>query len=107
MAEGSISNVFIVKGGVVKTPPLDTPVLPGVTRAAVLGVGREQDIELQETSLNIDDLLDADEVFVTNSGMEVMPVIRVEQRDIGDGKPGPVTRDLIKLYRELVEQECS
>ncbi|MCK4658413.1 MAG: aminotransferase class IV [Phycisphaerae bacterium] len=106
LAEGSISNVFVVKGGTLKTPPLDTPVLPGITRAVVLEISRREGTEVQETPLNIDDLLDADEVFITNSGMEVMPVIRVEQRDIGKGKPGPVTRDLMQQYRRQVEKEC-
>lgn len=106
LAEGSISNVFVVKDGVVKTPPHDTPVLPGITRAVVLEIGRDNGVNMLETPLNIDDLLDADEVFVTNSGMEVMPVIRVEQRDIGNGKPGPVTRELTQLYRGKVEEEC-
>ncbi len=107
LAEGSISNVFVVKDAVVKTPPLDTPVLPGITRAVVLEIGRGKGMDVQETPLSIDDLLDADEVFVTNSGMEVMPVIRVEQREIADGKPGPVTRELTRLYRAQVERECA
>ena len=107
VAEGSISNVFVVKDSAVKTPPLDTPVLPGITRAVILEIGREKGMDVQEAPLIINDLLDADEVFVTNSGLEVMPVIRVEQRDVGTGKPGPVTRDLMNLYRERVEKECS
>ena len=107
VAEGSISNVFVVKDSAVNTPPLDTPVLPGITRAVILEIGREEGMDVRETPLTIDNLLDADEVFITNSGMGVMPVIRVEQRDIGAGKPGPVTRDLMKLYRERVEKECA
>ena len=106
LAEGSISNVFVVTGGVVKTPPIDTPVLPGITRAVILEVGRAAGMELRETPLNINDVLDAEEVFVTNSGLEVLPVIRVERRDVGDAKPGPVTRELLRLYREQVEKEC-
>jgi branched-chain amino acid aminotransferase len=107
LAEGSISNVFVVKDGVVKTPPRDTPVLPGITRAVVLEVGRAAGMDLRETPLTINDLLDADEVFITNSGMEVMPVVRVEQRDIGAGRPGLRSRELLRLYRARVEQECA
>jgi len=107
LAEGSISNVFVVAGDEVKTPPINTPVLPGITRAVVLEIGREEGMDMRETPLNVNDLLDADEVFVTNSGLEVMPVIRVEKRDIGDGKPGPVTCNLMQLYRERVEKECA
>ncbi|MFH0980602.1 MAG: aminotransferase class IV [Planctomycetota bacterium] len=106
LAEGSISNVFLVKDGTVKTPPRDTPVLPGITRAVLLEIGRQKGMAVQETPLNIHDLLDADEVFITNCGMEVMPVIRVEKHDIVAGRPGPVTRDLLKLYRKRVEAEC-
>ncbi len=107
LAEGSISNVFLVKGGVVKTPPRDTPVLPGITRTVILELCREKGIKADESPLNINDLLDADEIFVTNSGMEVMPVIRVEKRDIGAGHPGPVARELLDLYRAQVETECT
>ena len=106
LAEGSISNVFVVQGGVLKTPALATPVLPGLTRAAVLEVARKSGIETVETDLGIGDLLDADECFLTNTIMELMPVIRVERRDIKDGKVGPMTRKLGDLYRELVQEEC-
>ncbi len=106
LAEGAISNVFLVDHGIIKTPPIDTPVLPGVTRKAVIELAGPADLSVQETPLTINDLLDANEVFVTNSVMQVMPVCRIEQREIGDGKPGPVTRRLIELYRDLVRKEC-
>lgn len=107
LAEGSISNVFIVKGGLLKTPPLETPVLPGVTRAAVLELGGQLEIETQECPLVIDDLLDADEVFLTNVIMQIVPVIRVEKHDIADGRVGVLTTKLIEAFRELVRKECS
>ena len=106
LAEGSISNVFIVRHGVVKTPPLDTPVLPGVARAAVLEIAPRCGFSIEETPLTIDDLLDADEVFLTNSMMQVMPVIRVEKHDIADSRVGEVTQRLLDAYRELVRKEC-
>jgi branched-chain amino acid aminotransferase len=106
LAEGAISNVFIVADNVVKTPPVDTPVLPGVTRKAVIELAGANDVSVQETPLTINDLLDANEVFVTNSIMEIMPVCRVEARAIGDDKPGPITRRLAELYREAVAKEC-
>ena len=92
LAEGSISNVFVVKDQVVATPPTSTPVLPGIARGLVLELCAAHDIEATERAININDLLDADEVFITNAIMQVMPVRRVEKRDIGGGKPGPVTR---------------
>ena len=106
LAEGSISNVFVVREGRLQTPQLDTPVLPGITRAAVLELARAAGIETQEQPLTVNDVLDADEVFLTNAIMELMPVCRVEKRAIGPGKPGPITRRLGEDYRALVEKEC-
>lgn len=103
LAEGSMSNVFIVKDGQLHTPPLDTPVLPGITRAAVLELAGKNGIPAEETPSTIDDLLDADEVFLTNAIMEVMPVIRVERRPIADEKPGPIARQLARAYHQLTK----
>jgi len=107
LAEGSISNVFLVRGDVLTTPPLETPVLPGLTREAVIQLAGERGIRTKECALTIHDLLDADECFLTNTIMEVMPVIRVERRDIADGKVGPTTRQLRDAYRGLVVKECA
>ncbi len=106
LAEASISNAFIVSNGVLATPPLDTPVLPGIARALVLELCAAGDIESAERPINVNDLLDADEVFLTNSIMQVLPVARIEKRDIGNGKPGPVTCRLLQLYRDRVADEC-
>lgn len=107
LAEGSISNAFLVKNSVLLTAPLDTPVLPGVTRATVLELAAHQGRTLQERKLAIDDLLDADEVFLTNVIMKVMPVCRIEAKEVGEGKPGPTTRQIAQAYDELVEKECT
>ncbi len=107
LAEGSISNIFLVKDEVLKTPARDTPVLAGIARDAILEIARNQRIDFVETRLTIDDLLGADEVFLTNSIMQVMPVIRVEKHDVGGGKPGAMTQRLSQAFRELVEQECA
>lgn len=104
LAEGSLSNLFIVKGGRLKTPPLDTPVLPGVTRAIILDLARQQAIPPDEAPCTINDLLDADEVFLTNAIMEIMPVTRVEKRPIASEKPGAITRKLADAYRALATQ---
>jgi branched-chain amino acid aminotransferase len=107
LAEGSISNVFVVSRGVLKTPPTETPVLPGIARGVVLENARRLGIEAAETPLTIHDLLDADEVFVTNSIMQILPVVRVERHDIGEGRVGAMTTRLLNAYRELVRQECT
>ncbi len=101
LAEGCISNVFIVSKGVLRTPPLETPVLPGIARACVLELAAAQEMETREEPLTINDLLDADEVFLTNTIMRVMPVIRVERKDIATGKVGPITQRRLDAYREL------
>ena len=103
LAEGSISNVFAIKDGTAKTPPLDTPVLPGVTRAAVIELCERDEIPCLQSPLTIDDLLDADEAFLCNCIMEIVPVCRVERSPIGDEKVGPITTKLADAYRKLVE----
>ena len=107
LAEGSISNVFIVKGGTVKTPPLDTPVLAGITRAAVIELCEGEHIPCEQTTLTIDDLLDADEAFICNSIMEIVPVCRVERKAIGDEKVGRITQRLRSAYAQMILAESS
>jgi branched-chain amino acid aminotransferase len=103
LAEGCVSNVFIVKDGTLLTPRLDTPVLPGIARKTVLEIAAKEGIAFEEQDLFINDLLEADEVFVTNSIMTVMPVATVEAKAIGDGKSGAVTKKILGCYREMLE----
>lgn len=102
LAEGCVSNVFIVKDGTLFTPRLDTPVLPGIARKVVLEIAAKEGIAFQEKDLFINDLLEADEVFVSNSIMTVMPVATVEAKAIADGKPGEITRKVLGCYRDLL-----
>jgi branched-chain amino acid aminotransferase len=106
LTEGCISSVFVVKDNAIATPPLDTPVLPSVTRSAVLEIAQREGIEHHEKTLDINDVLGADEVFITNSSMQIVPVCSVEKTDIGEGKPGPMAARLRQLYIDLVDQEC-
>lgn len=105
LAEGAISNVFVVRDERLFTPPLDTPVLPGITRATTIELAVEQDIPVREQRLTLDDLLGADEVFLTNSMMEIVPVVRVEREPIENEKPGDITRQLAIEYGRLIDQE--
>ncbi len=107
LAEGSICNVFIVRDGALSTPPLDTPVLPGVVRKAVIELSRENDIALTEEPILIETLLTASEVFLTGSVLEIMPVTFIERHQVGEGVPGPTTVRLADLYRHLVAKECA
>lgn len=106
LAEGCISSVFVVKAGELATPPLNTPVLPGVSRAVLLEIASEQSIAAHERALNINDVLDADELLLTNSSLQVVPVCRVEKKDIATGKPGPMARRLREFFLQKVESEC-
>jgi branched-chain amino acid aminotransferase len=122
LQSGSITNVFVVKGGKVLTPPTPdemlrdarlrdampyprSAVLPGVTRAAVLELAKASDVPVELAAIDVTQLLDADEVFVTNSIMQVMPVCRIERKAIGSDKPGPVTLRFARAYDDLVNAD--
>ena len=102
VAECTGDNVFIVKAGRLLTPPIDAGILEGITRNAVLELAREAGIETIETTMTRHDLFIADECFLTGSAAEVIPAVRLDGRNIGDGKPGPITMQLNEAYRELV-----
>jgi branched-chain amino acid aminotransferase len=102
VAEGSGENVFIVKDGRLITPPLSSSILPGITRDTVLTLAREEGIAVLEQSFPRDALLLADEAFLTGTAAEVTPVREVDDRKIGDGQVGPVTRILQERYFALV-----
>jgi branched-chain amino acid aminotransferase len=107
LAESCASNVFLVRGGEVFTPPRDTPVLPGVVREAVLELcGRLEIPAHDDRPLTVHDMLAADEMFLTSSCMGIRPVARVERHAVGEEKPGPVTRRIMQAYRELLDEEC-
>jgi branched-chain amino acid aminotransferase len=107
VAEGSISNVFAVRSEQVLTPPLDAPVLPGITRATVMELAVELGIPIREQALTLEDLVEADEVFLTSSLMEIIPVVRVGREAIGHEKPSDTTMQLYEAYGQLVERECA
>ena len=112
---GCVSNVFLVKDGALVTPlargeeakdsPMRSPVLPGITRAAVLSLAEEGGMAIRRERVEIDAVLSADEVFLTNSSWHLLPVVRVEQRTIGTGKPGDVTSTLRAALVERIDRE--
>jgi branched-subunit amino acid aminotransferase/4-amino-4-deoxychorismate lyase len=106
VAEGAISSVFAVVNGELLTPPLDTPVLPGIARATVMELAAELRIAVREEVLTLEDLLEADEMFLTNSMIELMPVVRIERTAIGTEKPGELTLRLAEAYTRRVQREC-
>jgi len=106
LAEGCISNVFLVKDSILYTPLLQTPVLAGIIRNAIFKIAEKHSIDVIEKDLYINDCLDADEVFLTNSIMQIMPVNKIEQHVVGDGCPGRLTGKLIKYFDEFVAESC-
>ncbi len=105
LAEGCVSNVFLVKDGAVLTPPVDTPVLPGIARQTLLEAARSEGIDAAQKDLFIDDLLGADEVFLSNVIMGVLPVVGVEAHTVGEGKVGQLTKKMMQLFSEIVERQ--
>jgi branched-chain amino acid aminotransferase len=101
VAECTGDNIFIVSRGVLKTPPLDAGILEGITRNCVMQLARKAGIEVQEPPMTRYDLFAADECFLTGTAAEVIPVVKLDGRSIGDGVPGPVTQKLRTLFQQF------
>ena len=101
VAEGTVSNIFIVKDGVIKTPPLSVGILDGVTRSIVIDLAKGNSIPLIEQPFYPEELYNADECFITSTIYEVMAVTSTAETQIGNGKPGVLTKRLLKLFRFL------
>ena len=99
LTECTTSNLFIVKEAVVLTPPLDAGILPGITREFIFEIGRARGVDVREAVLRDEDLYGADEAFLTSTTREAVPIVEVDGRTIGSGKPGPVTRQLRAEYK--------
>ncbi len=104
VAECTGDNIFLIRGGVLQTPPLDAGILEGITRDAVIELARAAKIEVREMPLTRHDVYISDECFLTGSAAEIIPVVKIDNRTIGDGKPGPVTRNLIERFRKLTRE---
>jgi len=104
VAECTGDNIFIVKRGVLKTPPTDAGILEGVTRNTVLDLARAANIPVQETALMRLDVHTADECFLTGTAAEVIPVVKCDGRTIGNGKPGPITKQLRERFHQITRQ---
>ena len=103
IAEGSTANIFLVSEGELSTPSLESGILPGITREVVLEIARDLNIKTVERQVELGELSRAEEAFVTNSIIEVMPLTRLNGEPIGTGKPGKLTRNLMAAYKELVK----
>ncbi len=101
LTECTTANLFVVKNGVALTPPLDAGLLPGITREFIFEIGRASGIDVREAVLRDDDLYGADEAFLTSTTREAVPIVRVDDRTIGSGVPGPVTMKLLEAFRRM------
>ena len=103
LTECTTSNLFIVKDGVALTPPLEAGLLPGITREFLFDVGKQIGVDVREQTLRDDDLIGADEAFLTSTTREAVPIVTVNDRTIGTGKPGLVTGRLLSAFRSQAE----
>ncbi|MBW7906143.1 MAG: branched-chain-amino-acid transaminase [Phycisphaerae bacterium] len=107
VAEATGDNVFIVRNGQLQTPPTSAGILEGITRATIIRLAREAGIEVAERELVRFDLYAADECFLTGTGAQVIPVTRIDRREVGNGKVGGMTRHLMDAYHALVRSPAS
>jgi branched-chain amino acid aminotransferase len=103
VAECTGDNIFIIKGDELLTPPLSAGALYGITRGVVMELGRAAGLRVREADLTRYDLFIADECFLTGTGAELIPAVKIDGRVIGDGKPGKVTKQLVRAYRDLTQ----
>jgi branched-chain amino acid aminotransferase len=101
VAECTADNLFIIKNGEVFTPPNSAGALYGITRQTVIDLAQAAGLKVSEPNLTRYDLFNADECFLTGTGAEIMPVVKIDGRVIGTGMPGPLTRDLVEKYHSL------
>jgi branched-chain amino acid aminotransferase len=101
IAECSGDNIFVVKHGVLRTPPIDAGILEGITRDTVIDLAKEAKVPVQEIALTRHDVFVADECFLTGTAAEIIPVVKCDGRVIGAGKPGPITRRLHEAFHRL------
>lgn len=105
VAECTGDNIFIAKNGILKTPPTDAGILEGITRSAVIELAKQAGLDVREVTLTRHDIYTADECFLTGSAAEVIAAVSLDGRQIGDGKPGPITKDLKRRFEALTRGE--
>lgn len=105
VTECTSENIFMVRDGVLFTPTPVVGILEGITRGVVMEMARSRGTRVEEAFMTTHDLFMADECFVTGTGAEILPVVEISGRTIGDGRPGPVTRELLGAYRDMTRTE--
>lgn len=105
VAECTGDNIFIVKDGVLITPPVTIAALGGITRKTVMEIAEQQGIKVEEKEFTLYNLYNADECFLTGTAAEAIPVVEIDGRVIGDGKPGPITKQILRAFAEIVDKK--
>lgn len=105
VAEGSGENIFVVKNDTLMTPPLSAGILPGITRETVMHLAKEESYKVVEANISRSELYLADEVFMVGTAAEITPIREIDQRAIGKGEPGPVTKRLQEIFWRIVKGE--
>jgi D-alanine transaminase len=100
VTEGAASNVFIVTDGVIKTPPKGERLLPGITRDLIVELAKTHQLPIQEINFSKSELLAADEIWIASSTKEIMPVVKLNDKTVGNGQPGPMTRKLFGIFQD-------
>ena len=103
MTEGAASNIFIVSNGMIKTPPKDNKLLPGITRDLIVELAKSHNLPIEETVISEQEFLAADEIWLTSSTKEILPVTKINDQAVGNGKPGAVWRDMYSKYQDYKE----
>jgi D-alanine transaminase len=103
MTEGAASNIFVVKDDTIYTPPKNEQILPGITRDLVVELANANGIDCKETSVPVELLRNADEVWLTSSMKEILPIVQIDNEKVGAGKPGPMHKIIFALYQTYKE----
>ncbi|MTW87677.1 D-amino-acid transaminase [Virgibacillus dakarensis] len=105
VTEASASNVFLVKNGELYTHPANNFILNGITRKKVLQLSKALNLKVNETTYSVDDLLKADEVFITATKLDIVPILKIDDQIIGSGVPGEITKQILQAFRSLYERD--
>jgi branched-chain amino acid aminotransferase len=103
VVEASAENIFIIKNNILATPPISSGALEGITRSSILDIAKENGIEYQIRNISRDELYTAKEVFLTGTAAEVKPVVEIDNRAVGDGQTGKMTKELALKFEEVVQ----
>ncbi len=105
VVECTADNIFVVRHGTITTPPVYLGALRGITRDAVIEIAREMDLDIREEPFTLYEVYDADEIFLTGTAAELVPVVKVDGRTVGTGRPGPVFNQLLKEFRQRAPRD--